>query len=50
MSGLNKIRNAFELPERVVLVDVWREVVVDAEKSIEFLQQGYNPYRVNVDK
>ena len=35
------MRNPFELPEDVALVDVWREVVVDAEKSIELLHQGH---------
>ena len=44
------MRNPFELPEDVALVDMWREVVVDAEKSIELLQQGYNPCGVNVGK
>ena len=47
---LSKMRNAFELPEGVVLVDMWREVVVDSEKSIELLQQGYNICGVNVGK
>ena len=44
------MRNPFELPEDVALVDVWREVVVDAEKSIELLQQGYNLGGVSADK
>ena len=47
------MRNEFELPVSVELVDEWREVVVDAKKSMKLLQEGYesivyNPSGANV--
>ena len=34
-SSQTKMGNVFEVSEDVALVNVWREVVVDVEKSIE---------------